>query len=85
MSLTAAEKLQAISSSLAQWVSHLQAMYVNADGGLVDHIKWDISRGIVICSLRVRLNFNMAQDEIFKAWHNYVTLVCYHIPNWRTM
>ncbi|KAF8514161.1 hypothetical protein JB92DRAFT_3096266 [Gautieria morchelliformis] len=45
MSLTAAEKLQAISSPLAGWVSQLQAMYVNSDGGLTDHIKWDTSRG----------------------------------------
>lgn len=47
MSLTAAEKLQAISSPLAQWISHLQTMYVNANGGLSDHIKWDITRGML--------------------------------------
>ncbi|KAF8585948.1 hypothetical protein K439DRAFT_1659991 [Ramaria rubella] len=45
MSLTAAEKLQAISSPLAQWISNLQTMFVNSDDGLTDHIKWDVSRG----------------------------------------
>lgn len=54
MTLTPAEKLQAISSPLAQWVAHLQAMYVNANGGLIDHIQWDISRGVVICSWQVK-------------------------------
>jgi len=45
MSLTPAEKLQAVASPMAQWISHLQTVYVDADGGLTDHIKWDTARG----------------------------------------
>jgi len=45
MSLTAAEKLQAVASPMAQWISQLQTVYVDSDGGLADHIKWDTARG----------------------------------------
>jgi len=45
MTLTVAEKLQAISSPRAEWVSTLQAMFVNSDGGLSDTLHWVVSRG----------------------------------------
>ncbi|KAF8514206.1 hypothetical protein BU17DRAFT_52702 [Hysterangium stoloniferum] len=45
MSLTVAEKLQAVSSPRAEWVSTLQAMFVNSEGGLSDTLHWVVSRG----------------------------------------
>ncbi|KAF8621566.1 hypothetical protein AX15_007593 [Amanita polypyramis BW_CC] len=45
MSLTAAEKLQAISSPWADWISHLEARHVSVDGGLSSQFEWDTKRG----------------------------------------
>ncbi|KAH0827513.1 hypothetical protein J3R83DRAFT_4226 [Lanmaoa asiatica] len=45
MSLTAAEKLQAISSSWADWISDLEMRHVNCDGGLAEVLEWDTRRG----------------------------------------
>ncbi|KAI9429259.1 hypothetical protein H4582DRAFT_2121044 [Lactarius indigo] len=45
MSLTSAEKLQAISSPWANYVTHLEKTHVTIDGGLVDMIAFDDTRG----------------------------------------
>ncbi|KAF8913972.1 hypothetical protein CPB84DRAFT_1758056 [Gymnopilus junonius] len=45
MPLTAAEKLQAISSSWAEWIRQLESKHISTDGGLADVLKWDIKRG----------------------------------------
>ena len=45
MSLTTAEKLQAISSPWANYVTHLEKTHVTIDGGLVDAIAFDDTRG----------------------------------------
>ncbi|KIL68045.1 hypothetical protein M378DRAFT_191070 [Amanita muscaria Koide BX008] len=45
MSLTAAEKLQAISSPWASWISELEAKHVSVDDGLTSQFEWDIKRG----------------------------------------
>ncbi|EMD37632.1 hypothetical protein CERSUDRAFT_94633 [Gelatoporia subvermispora B] len=45
MPLTAAEKLQAIASPWAEWVSELDTRYVNSDGGLTEIIDVDMKRG----------------------------------------
>ena len=45
MSLTAAEKLQAISSPWANYITHLEKTHLMIEGGLVDHIAFDDSRG----------------------------------------
>ncbi|KAH9971647.1 hypothetical protein BJV74DRAFT_865669 [Russula compacta] len=45
VSLTAAEKLQAISSPWANYITHLEKTHVTIDGGLVDHIAFDDTRG----------------------------------------
>ncbi|TFK43458.1 hypothetical protein BDQ12DRAFT_675017 [Crucibulum laeve] len=45
MALTAAEKLQAISSPWSQWIAELEAKHVMIEGGLSDVIEWDTSRG----------------------------------------
>lgn len=45
MSLTAAEKLQAISSPWADYITHLEKTHVTIDGGLVDAIQFDDTRG----------------------------------------
>jgi len=45
MPLTAAEKLQAISSPWASWISDLDTMRVSCDGGIADKINVDIKRG----------------------------------------
>ncbi|KAF8205051.1 hypothetical protein BJ912DRAFT_20715 [Pholiota molesta] len=45
MSLTAAEKLQAIASPWAQWISSLEERHVTIDEGLSAKLVWDVSRG----------------------------------------
>ncbi|KAF8351390.1 hypothetical protein F5887DRAFT_1194897, partial [Amanita rubescens] len=45
MTLTAAEKLQAISSPWASWISGLEARHVTVDGGLSSQFEWDTKRG----------------------------------------
>jgi hypothetical protein len=45
MSLTNAEKLQAISSPWANYITHLEKTHVTIDGGLVDVITFDDTRG----------------------------------------
>jgi hypothetical protein len=45
MSLTAAEKLQAISSPWANYITHLERTHLIIDGGLVDLISFDDTRG----------------------------------------
>jgi len=45
MTLTAAEKLQAISSPWAEWITQLEARHVAVDGGLSEVLEWDTKRG----------------------------------------
>ncbi|KAH7913136.1 hypothetical protein BJ138DRAFT_1059555 [Hygrophoropsis aurantiaca] len=45
MSLTAAEKLQAISSPWAEWISDLEARHVTSEQGLGVVVQWDTKRG----------------------------------------
>lgn len=45
MPLTAAEKLQAIDSPWAQWISDLEAQHVAAEDGLAQALSWDTKRG----------------------------------------
>jgi hypothetical protein len=45
VSLTTAEKLQAISSPWANYITHLEKTHVTIDGGLVDQIAFDDTRG----------------------------------------
>ncbi|KAI6000605.1 hypothetical protein EDD15DRAFT_2193192 [Pisolithus albus] len=45
MTLTAAEKLQAISSSWAEWIADLHTRHVNAEGALAQVLEWDTKRG----------------------------------------
>ena len=45
MSLTTAEKLQAITSPWANYITHLEKTHVTIDGGLVDVIAFDDTRG----------------------------------------
>ncbi|PPR07034.1 hypothetical protein CVT26_005235 [Gymnopilus dilepis] len=45
MPLTAAEKLQAISSPWAEWIRQLESKHITADGGLAEQLTWDIKRG----------------------------------------
>ncbi|KAG6334250.1 hypothetical protein ID866_4841 [Astraeus odoratus] len=45
MSLTAAEKLQAISSPWSEWLADLHNMHVNMEGGLAQALEWDTKRG----------------------------------------
>jgi hypothetical protein len=45
VTLTAAEKLQAIASPWAEWIGELEAQHVTSDGGLSTIIDWDTSRG----------------------------------------
>jgi hypothetical protein len=45
VSLTSAEKLQAISSPWANYITHLEKTHVSIDGGLVDQIAFDDTRG----------------------------------------
>lgn len=45
VSLTTAEKLQAISSPWANYITHLEKTHLTIDGGLVDQIAFDDTRG----------------------------------------
>ncbi|KAF9244925.1 hypothetical protein BU15DRAFT_85765 [Melanogaster broomeanus] len=45
MSLTAAEKLQAISSPWGEWIGDLETRHVNCEGGLGEVLLWDTKRG----------------------------------------
>ncbi|KAH9944704.1 hypothetical protein B0H21DRAFT_449076 [Amylocystis lapponica] len=45
MPLTAAEKLQAISSPWAEWISGLEARFISSDDGLTSTINVDMKRG----------------------------------------
>ncbi|KAH9954900.1 hypothetical protein BC827DRAFT_920238 [Russula dissimulans] len=45
VSLTSAEKLQAISSPWANYITHLGKTHLTIDGGLIDHIAFDDTRG----------------------------------------
>ena len=45
VSLTTAEKLQAISSPWANYITHLEKTHLTIDGGLVDQITFDDTRG----------------------------------------
>ncbi|KAF5387771.1 hypothetical protein D9615_000478 [Tricholomella constricta] len=45
MTLTGAEKLQAISSPWAQWISELESRHVAVEGGLSAVLEWDTKRG----------------------------------------
>ncbi|THH18787.1 hypothetical protein EW146_g2255 [Bondarzewia mesenterica] len=45
VALTAAEKLQAISSPWAAWINGLESRYVSSEDGLTDVIKFDTKRG----------------------------------------
>ncbi|PPQ98551.1 hypothetical protein CVT24_004042 [Panaeolus cyanescens] len=45
MTLTVAEKLQAISSPWAEWISELEQKHVVVEGGLLEVIEWDTKRG----------------------------------------
>lgn len=45
MTLTAAEKLQAISSPYAEWISELEHRHVSVENGLSHVLEWDTKRG----------------------------------------
>ncbi|KAL4074113.1 hypothetical protein V8B97DRAFT_1864609 [Scleroderma yunnanense] len=45
MTLTAAEKLQAISSPWAEWIADLHTRHVNSEGALAQALEWDTKRG----------------------------------------
>ncbi|KAG6915010.1 hypothetical protein DXG01_013915 [Tephrocybe rancida] len=45
MILTAAEKLQALSSPWAQWIRYLEHQHVGVEGGLATVLEWDTKRG----------------------------------------
>lgn len=45
MSLTPAEKLQAISSDATEWISTLQRRFITAENGLEQNLKWSVARG----------------------------------------
>ncbi|KAJ3570206.1 hypothetical protein NP233_g4563 [Leucocoprinus birnbaumii] len=45
MTLTAAEKLQAISSPYAEWLSELENRHVTVENGLSHVLEWDTKRG----------------------------------------
>ncbi|KAG5342546.1 hypothetical protein C0989_000674 [Termitomyces sp. Mn162] len=45
MILTAAEKLQALSSPWAQWIRELERRHVGVEGGLASVLEWDTRRG----------------------------------------
>ncbi|KAF8640100.1 hypothetical protein AX17_001338 [Amanita inopinata Kibby_2008] len=45
MSLTAAEKLQAISSPWSDWISQLETKFVTVEDGLGSKFEWDTKRG----------------------------------------
>ncbi|KXN89657.1 hypothetical protein AN958_05524 [Leucoagaricus sp. SymC.cos] len=45
MTLTAAEKLQAISSPYAEWISELEHRHVTVENGLSHVLEWDTKRG----------------------------------------
>jgi len=45
MPLTAAEKLQAISSPWAQWISQLESKHIGHEEGLAEKLDWDTKRG----------------------------------------
>ncbi|KAF8663365.1 hypothetical protein AX16_000941 [Volvariella volvacea WC 439] len=45
MTLTAAEKLQAISSPWAEWIGELESRHVAVEGGLSHVLEWDTKRG----------------------------------------
>ncbi|KAI6046100.1 hypothetical protein EDC04DRAFT_1872864 [Pisolithus marmoratus] len=45
MTLTAAEKLQAISSPWAEWIADLHTRHVNTEGALAQVLEWDTRRG----------------------------------------
>ncbi|EKM80113.1 hypothetical protein AGABI1DRAFT_38315 [Agaricus bisporus var. burnettii JB137-S8] len=45
MTLTAAEKLQAISSPFAEWISELESRHVTVENGLSHVLEWDTKRG----------------------------------------
>ncbi|KAF8897611.1 hypothetical protein BD779DRAFT_1432544 [Infundibulicybe gibba] len=46
MPLTAAEKLQAIASPWAEWISELESRHVSVEGGLSTVLEWDTKRGL---------------------------------------
>ncbi|KAJ6628698.1 hypothetical protein B0H10DRAFT_2160694 [Mycena sp. CBHHK59/15] len=45
MTLTTAEKLAAIDSPWAEWISHLESRHVSIEGGLSQVLDWDTKRG----------------------------------------
>ncbi|KIJ67915.1 hypothetical protein HYDPIDRAFT_107452 [Hydnomerulius pinastri MD-312] len=45
MSLTAAEKLQAISSPWSEWIGDLETRHINSSHGLAEVLEWDTKRG----------------------------------------
>ncbi|KAG6829607.1 hypothetical protein H0H92_004076 [Tricholoma furcatifolium] len=45
MTLTGAEKLQALSSPWASWIRDLEHKHVSVDGGLASVLEWDTRRG----------------------------------------
>ncbi|KAJ7682713.1 hypothetical protein DFH06DRAFT_1314897 [Mycena polygramma] len=45
MSLTTAEKLAAIDSPWAEWISTLESKHISVEGGLSEVLNWDTSRG----------------------------------------
>lgn len=45
MTLTAAEKLQAISSPYAEWLSELESRHITVENGLSYVLEWDTKRG----------------------------------------
>ncbi|KAF4602039.1 hypothetical protein EYR40_005240 [Pleurotus pulmonarius] len=45
VALTAAEKLQAISSPWGSWISSLESKHVHIENGLRDLFQWDVARG----------------------------------------
>ncbi|KIJ49478.1 hypothetical protein M422DRAFT_27843 [Sphaerobolus stellatus SS14] len=45
MSLTSAEKLQAVASPLALMIQELQVQHIHGPNGLNDHLSWEIKRG----------------------------------------
>jgi len=79
--LTAAEKLQAVSSPIANWVGDLvQAFTPNNEHGLSQYIQWDISRGKPLCDLTAPECGNATgrcflQEEAFKILRNYAFAV----------
>lgn len=76
MSLTPAERLQAYSSPITDWIRELQQKFIDVEDGLQQSLRWNVARGCLYIIVSIsRLIILPIQEEISWGWRSYAFVV----------